>query len=52
MDLQKLFTKINELENKEITIEGWIRNNRDQKEFGFLDFTDGTCFSDDENSTS
>jgi asparaginyl-tRNA synthetase len=26
----------------EITLEGWIRNNRDQKDFGFIDFYDGT----------
>ena len=23
---------------------GWIRNHRKQKEFGFIDFNDGTCF--------
>ncbi|MBQ6477307.1 MAG: asparagine--tRNA ligase [Bacilli bacterium] len=28
----------------EVKLEGWIRNNRDQKEFGFIDFFDGTCF--------
>ncbi len=26
----------------EIALEGWIRNNRDQKDFGFIDFYDGT----------
>jgi len=29
---------------KEVTIEGWVRNHRKQKEFGFIDFSDGTCF--------
>jgi asparaginyl-tRNA synthetase len=29
---------------KEVTLEGWIRNHRKQKEFGFIDFFDGTCF--------
>ena len=43
MDLKDLFDKIKDYEGKEVTIEGWIRNNRDQKTFGFIDFTDGTC---------
>ena len=40
MDLKDLFkiVKIGE----DITIEGWIRNHRKQKEFGFIDFSDGT----------
>ena len=25
-----------------VSLEGWIRNNRNQKEFGFIDFYDGT----------
>ncbi len=28
-----------------VKLEGWIRNNRDQKEFGFIDFFDGTSFN-------
>ena len=28
----------------EIEVMGWIRNNRNQKEFGFIDFYDGTAF--------
>ncbi len=43
MDLKDLFRSIKDLENKEITIQGWIRNHRDQKTFGFIDFSDGTC---------
>jgi asparaginyl-tRNA synthetase len=43
MDLKDLFRSIKELENKEVTIQGWIRNHRDQKTFGFVDFSDGTC---------
>lgn len=27
-----------------VELEGWIRSNRDQKDFGFIDFYDGTCF--------
>ena len=30
--------------DKKITVSGWIRNHRPQKEFGFIDFSDGTCF--------
>lgn len=29
---------------KEIILQGWIRSHRKQKEFGFIDFYDGTCF--------
>jgi len=29
---------------KEITLFGWVRNNRAQKEFGFINFSDGTFF--------
>ena len=28
----------------QVQIQGWIRNHRKQKEFGFIDFSDGTCF--------
>jgi len=43
MDLRDLFKNIEEYLNKEITVNGWIRNHRDQKTFGFIDFSDGTC---------
>ncbi|MBE6156722.1 MAG: asparagine--tRNA ligase [Firmicutes bacterium] len=43
MDLRDLFKNLDEYLNKEITICGWIRNHRDQKTFGFIDFSDGTC---------
>ena len=44
MDLRELYSKISELEGKEVLLQGWIRNHRKQKEFGFIDFSDGTCF--------
>ena len=28
-----------------VKLEGWVRNNRDQKEFGFIDFYDGTSIN-------
>ena len=42
MDLIKVFKekKIGD----SVKIEGWIRNNRSQKTFGFIDFYDGTTF--------
>ncbi len=41
---KELFNKIKKYMNKEICLEGWIRNHRKQKEFGFIDFSDGTSF--------
>lgn len=43
MDLKDLFINIKDFEEKEVTVQGWIRNHRDQKTFGFIDFSDGTC---------
>ena len=43
MDLRDLFKNIKEYVGKEITLQGWIRNHRDGKNFGFIDFSDGTC---------
>ena len=40
MDLIDVF-KTKKIGDK-VTLEGWVRNNRDQKEFGFIDFYDGT----------
>ena len=42
IDVKDLFEK--KIKNKEVTISGWIRNHRKQKEFGFIDFNDGTYF--------
>ena len=44
MDLKKLFENVEEYLDKDITLQGWIKNHRKQKEFGFIDFSDGTCF--------
>ena len=43
MDLKDLIQDIEKYIGKEVTINGWIRNHRDQKTFGFIDFSDGTC---------
>lgn len=42
MDLKDLFDNIKEYKEKTVTVEGWVRNHRDQKTFGFIDFSDGT----------
>ena len=44
MDLKELYLKIEEYLDKEVTLQGWIRNHRKQKDFGFIDFSDGTCY--------
>ena len=44
MDTKELLEKYESLIGKKVTLEGWIRNHRKQKEFGFIDFSDGTCF--------
>lgn len=43
MDLKDLLENIKDYVNKEVKLSGWIRNHRKQKEFGFIDFSDGTC---------
>ena len=44
MDVVELYKDSKKYLDKEIVLEGWIRNHRKQKEFGFIDFSDGTCF--------
>ena len=44
MDIKELYEQYEELLNKEVTLQGWVRNHRKQKEIGFIDFSDGTCF--------
>ena len=44
MDVKDLLKDIIKYENKDVTLEGWVRNNRNQSNFGFIDFNDGTYF--------
>ncbi len=44
MDVKDLIKDIVKYENKDVTLEGWVRNNRNQSNFGFIDFNDGTYF--------
>lgn len=45
LTLKKLFASSEDLINKEVFIEGWIKNIRISKEFGFIELNDGSCFS-------
>lgn len=45
VDVKVLYENLNEKMNKEVTLQGWVRNHRKQKEFGFIDFNDGTFFN-------
>ncbi len=42
--VRKLLASYKECDNKEIKLFGWVRGNRDQKEFGFINLNDGTAF--------
>jgi len=44
MDVKELYRKKEEFLDKDVTLQGWIRNHRKQKEMGFIDFNDGTFF--------
>ena len=44
IDVKELYEKLEEKMNTEVSLQGWVRNHRKQKEFGFIDFNDGTFF--------
>lgn len=41
---RELKEKLESLQGQEVCLQGWIRNHRKQKNMGFIDFYDGTCF--------
>lgn len=43
-DIKVLYKSIDELNNKDVVVAGWIRSVRDMKNFAFMDLNDGTCF--------
>ena len=43
-DVKELYETEGYLIGDEVILQGWIRNHRKQKEFGFIDFNDGTYF--------
>lgn len=42
--VKELYETFEELKDQEVTLYGWVRNNRAQKEFGFINLNDGTFF--------
>lgn len=44
LDVKELYDDTKKYMEKDVVLQGWIRNHRKQKEFGFIDFSDGTCF--------
>ena len=44
LDVKEIYQDTDKYMDPEVTVSGWIRNHRKQKEFGFIDFSDGTCF--------
>src|SRR5574344_44521 len=44
IDAKELIKEIEKYMDKEVTIEGWVRKHRKQRECGFIDFSDGTMF--------
>ena len=43
--VRQLMGDANRYENQPVELRGWIRNNRDQKSFGFIALNDGTHFN-------
>lgn len=43
--LKDIFRSTKEFTDQEISLYGWVKNNRAQKEFGFISFNDGTFFT-------
>jgi len=44
VDAVEIYKDVQKYMDQEIILEGWVRNHRKQKEFGFIDFHDGTYF--------
>ncbi len=42
--VKQIFDTLSASSGKQVTISGWVRNNRAQKEFGFIDLNDGSFF--------
>jgi len=43
-EIKEIYKKYNELNNKEIIVNGWVKTSRDMKTFGFIELNDGTFF--------
>ncbi len=45
LDLRQITAAESEYEGQTVTVQGWVRNHRKQKQIGFMEFFDGTAFS-------
>ena len=43
-DVKRIYDEMQKFENKEVLVNGWVKSVRASKDFGFIDFSDGTCF--------
>ena len=43
-NIKDLFREKEQYKDKKVTVGGWVRSNRDSKNFGFLVVNDGTFF--------
>lgn len=41
---KELYSNYTDFVGKQVTLQGWIKNHRKQKEMGFIEFNDGTYF--------
>ena len=44
MEMKRLYEEKDLYLGKEVEVRGWIRQHRKQKEIGFIELSDGTCF--------
>ena len=44
INIRQLFRESEKFDGQEITVGGWVKNNRASKNFGFLVISDGTFF--------
>ena len=42
--VKEIYKQYKQLENQQVTVKGWVRNNRNSKVFGFIELNDGTFF--------
>lgn len=45
MLVKKLKEQVSEYDGKNVTLQGWVRTNRNSKNVSFIEFNDGSCFS-------
>ena len=42
--IKQLFRNLKQFNESEVTVYGWVRTNRSQSQFGFLNINDGSFF--------